>query len=319
MRGGDSPGSTVAGRREAAWPRFEEVATEASRIAHYQAGKLAEGDEAGFVAQTARSAASQVLARANASVPAAASRRGRGARYARVLRGPEPCGWCFALAAMGFDYSSAEAASHSHRGCRCLVVPGDADGAIEGYDLGGIKRRYRELADACGPGAAAEKVVRFAELHDPGWLYDGRAVGPDYSDNPRSSYGRLLTAGDYSPSNIVDRGNEWRDLFVHDMLARSGIVATPHGSADLDVTIAGELWEVKSPDGVSLRAIEKGPRKASRQFSERGLGKARVILSTRYFKGAEGAVRERVLMEMERHGIDEVLLVGADGRIDYFA
>ena len=160
---------------------------EASRIAHYQAGKLVDGDAGGFVAQMARSAASQVLSRANASVPAAASRRGEPARYARVLRGPEPCGWCFILAAKGFDYNSAEAASHSHRGCRCVVVPGDSDMAIEGYDLVGIKARYGQIAAACGDRPATETVVRFAELHDPGWLYDGRLVEPDYSESPRSS------------------------------------------------------------------------------------------------------------------------------------
>lgn len=293
---------------------------EASRIAHYQAGKLVDGDTDGFVAQMARSAASQVLSRANASVPAAASRRGEPAKYARVLRGPEPCGWCFMLAAKGFDYNGAEAASHSHRGCRCVVVPGDSDLAIEGYDLDGIKARCGQIAAACGDKPATKTVVRFAELHDPGWLYDGRLVEPDYSENPRSSYGRLLVPGDYSPANIVDRGNEWRDLFAHDMLAKSGIVVTTHDSRQLDVTIEDELWEVKSPDGSSARSVEGGIRKAKRQFIDR-FGhetQIRVVFNSLYIDGvSDDAVRARLVTEMSRHGVSEVIFVKKSGEVEF--
>ena len=152
---------------------------EASRIAHYQAGKLVDGDVGGFVAQMARSAASQVLSRANASVPAAASRRGEPARYARVLRGPEPCGWCFILAAKGFEYNSAEAASHSHRGCRCVVVPGEEGGSIGGYDMKGMRDRYDSVVSALPHGSTDGEIAAALELRDPGWLFDGHVSGFD--------------------------------------------------------------------------------------------------------------------------------------------
>lgn len=292
---------------------------EASRIAHYQAGKLVDGDADGFVAQMARSAASRVLSRANASVPAAASRRGESAKYARVLRGPEPCGWCFMLAAKGFDHNSAEAASHSHRGCRCVVVPGDSDLAIEGYDLVGIKARYGQIAAVCGDRPAAETVVRFAGLHDPGWLYDGRLVEPDYSESPRSSYGRLLVPGDYSPANIVDRGNEWRDLFAHDMLAESGIRLRTKDSTQLDGTIEDELWEVKSPDGETVRSIEKAFRKAKKQFEKRGVSSVRVVLNLKYYGGDETDVKRKVLEQMDHKRCDETIVVHKDGSIEFMA
>lgn len=112
-------------------------------------------------------------------MPAAASRRGDPARYARVLRGPEPCGWCFMLASKGFEYKSAEAASHSHRGCRCVVVPGDPDGAIEGYDLDGMRGRYDSVVSALPPGATKDDIVAALELRDPGWLYNGHVMGFD--------------------------------------------------------------------------------------------------------------------------------------------
>lgn len=297
MRGGDPPGSTVVERREAAWPRFEEIEAEASRIAHYQAGKLVEGDEAGFVAQAARSAASQVLARANASVPAAASRRGGPARYARVLRGPEPCGWCFVLAARGFDYSSAEAASHSHRGCRCLVVPGDADGAIEGYDLGGIQGRYRALADACGPGAAAEKVVRFAELHDPGWLYDGRPVEADYSEKPRK---RL----------------ENHEMKTVDDLERMGIrpktlAEDEFAAANIDLLVHEELWEMKNV-GDGKHAIEDRLRDSSKKWEKLGSSLPVRTILTAY--GTRRPLDELCAEAWKRRRYwDECIVIAPDG------
>ena len=322
---------------EASWLRWEDVEAEASRIAHYQAGKLVDGDADGFVAQMASSAASQVLSRANASVPAAALRRGEPARYARVLRGPEPCGWCFALAAMGFDYSSAEAASHSHRGCRCLVVPGDSDLAIEGYDLGGIKRRYRELADACGPGAAAEKVVRFADLHDPGWLYDGTI--PDIDE-------RYVTLVEMKGTS--DAVN----IPTIELLRNAGIKVTPRplaakdpdgrvidGVTNPDVMLnEKEIWEIKHRNRTNPGANAKGKltfvtssfKSAGRNFKNvydpekmDGVGQIkerRVVLDvgSHPFNASYEELDEAVKREMANYHIKEVVLVLPNGSLRFY-
>lgn len=304
-------------RAEVDWPRWDEVEAEASRIAHYQAGKLLDGDREGFVAQLASSAAGRVLLRANTSVPTAVAKRGKKARYARMLRGPESCGWCFVMAARGFDFTSAEAASHTHRGCRCVVVPGEKDGSIGGCDLDGIEGRYRQIADACGPEASIDAIVRFAELHDPGWLYDGRTVEPDYADNPRQAYGRLVVPGDYSPENVVNRGDEWRGLFAHDTLARHGIRFRAQDHFQLDGVIEDELWEVKSPDGETLRSIEKAFRKAKKQSEKRSLSHVRVVLNLKYFGGDDTAVRNKVIQQMDRQRCNEAIIIYKDSSIEF--
>ena len=84
--------------------------------------------------------------------------------------------------------------------------------------------------------------------------------------------------GDYSPGNIADKGNEWRDLWAHHVLEQHGISPAAHGSQDIDLTINGEWWEVKSPeepDGGShdLGFIERLIRKAKKQFGKRGDGR----------------------------------------------
>ena len=44
-------------------------------------------------------------------------------KFARVPSGAETCSFCIMLASRGAVYGTAEAASHSHPGCDCRVVP----------------------------------------------------------------------------------------------------------------------------------------------------------------------------------------------------
>lgn len=61
---------------------------------------------------------------------------GREVRYARVPSGAETCAWCLMTAGLGFWFMTEESASHTHRGCDCVIVPsiGRGDVKIDGYD-----------------------------------------------------------------------------------------------------------------------------------------------------------------------------------------
>ena len=153
----------------------------------------------------------------------------------------------------------------------------------------------------------------------------GGKVSTDYTANPMSRYGRLIVPGDYSLGNIIDRGNEWRDLWAHHVLEQNGIRAETHGTADLDLTIDGVWWEVESSEtsvvgvkpGNELDFIKKNLRRASHQFRDRGLGSARVVLNLRYRHAASDDVLIReTKRRMAMHDVAEVLFIKSDGSLE---
>lgn len=71
---------------------------------------------------------------------------GREVRYARVPSGAETCAWCLMTAGLGYWFMTEEAASHTHRGCDCVIVPsiGRGDVRIKGYDSTVYRDMWRE-------------------------------------------------------------------------------------------------------------------------------------------------------------------------------
>lgn len=143
----------------------------------------------------------------------------------------------------------------------------------------------------------------------------------DYSGNPRSAYGRLIKPGDYSPANIVDRGNEWRDLFAHDTLMRYGFRIKTHGHDSIDISLNGELWEIKSfdesdkiPDpGKGYRFIESEMRRAVKQFKNRDIADpVRVVLNFKYRPVNYDIAYNEIEHRMRIHNIGEVIAIGDD-------
>lgn len=117
----------------------------------YLAGTLADGSEDGaerFVRACATKAAYYARRGANEAVMGSCARasraggRGRATRsastrFARVPRGGDTCTFCAMLASRGFVYWSRKTAgefNHYHDHCRCLIVPDDGSGEVEGYD-----------------------------------------------------------------------------------------------------------------------------------------------------------------------------------------
>lgn len=326
-----------------------EMAEKAGRVGHYQAGKLTKQNVDGFIQQMAKSAGGQVRRTASMTVAGITGAQPKHSkiRYARVLQGLESCGWCFMLASRGFVYRSEEAASHSHRGCKCVVMAGREGDTIEGYDLEGIQERYNKIARACGVDIFIDKdtrldqlsredydrIARFAELHDPEWLSRGVIPSVDYSHNPKSVYGRLLvdypqSAADFAPDRIVEKGNEWRDLWVHYALSQAGLPVSTYGDRQIDLKIKKEWWEVKSPQMPSvppdeknkLRFIEKAVRECVKQFRTRKIEHPRLVFNPLYRHAAsdEEMIRE-LKKRMIQHGVEEALYIYENGNIELIA
>lgn len=101
----------------------------------------------------------------------------RDVRYARVPTGAETCAWCLMTAGLGFWFMSEEAASHTHRGCDCQIVPSIGIHAvrIDGYDSTVYRDMWREanrmLANGDVPDELAERVGRLAAT-TPGYRVD---------------------------------------------------------------------------------------------------------------------------------------------------
>lgn len=110
-----------------------------SKTAHYQAGKLADGDADGF--KNAIADASRYYAERGANETMAAlgksdaKKLGKKVRFARVPTGVTTCSYCCMLASRGFVYSSElSALNANHRHCDCRIIEGFEGMEVEGYD-----------------------------------------------------------------------------------------------------------------------------------------------------------------------------------------
>lgn len=110
-----------------------------SKTAHYQAGKLADGDADGF--KNAIADASRYYAERGANETMAAlgksdaKKLGKKVRFARVPTGVTTCSYCCMLASRGFVYhTELTALNANHRNCDCRIVEGFPGMTIEGYD-----------------------------------------------------------------------------------------------------------------------------------------------------------------------------------------
>ncbi|MGO5267430.1 VG15 protein [Parafannyhessea umbonata] len=228
--------------------------------------------------------------------------------------------------------------------------------ALTNQELSEIKGRSRE-----------QKWVRYrnrrvnqeVETRDNLWLYRGKAADADYGDVPRQKYGRLIRKSaefdptDYDEDNFVNekgghsKGQEWRDLFVHDALANVGIRVKPRPTIDRsergitspDVSIGGTLWEIKSTRdslsptkaGNELKFIKAQFREAhDRNFKNpldtstgKGMGdmrdKTRLIISTRYrsVDASDDAIAREIQRNVGKYAV-EAIWVDASGNVRRF-
>lgn len=154
----------------------------AMATARYQAGKLVDGDLDGFIRECSAFCSDYVREATNSTMTgnwkrsrrsasrsrSAAAKAGNahGVRFARVPQGGDTCTFCAMLASRGFVYWSRETAGefdHYHRNCRCLVVPDDGSGEVEGYDPDEWLQRWRDYEEIDADAEHSDKVKRAAK------------------------------------------------------------------------------------------------------------------------------------------------------------
>ena len=212
-------------------------------VARYQAKKLAKGGDAAFARACGEFARNDAFRSLNETISANVGRdKDKGVRFARVPTGFETCTFCLMLASRGAVYHTRKAAGefrHFHRGCDCKIVPGFEDDPdaelVEGVRPKELRERYKLIKqiDSREDLAASDKQ----ELEGRALRVDvgsiaGKKLGSVKYVKPRDSLEEHEKAGiDYLLLNGFDVETVDED---------------PHAPANLDISMNGELWEMKN-------------------------------------------------------------------------
>lgn len=267
-------------------------------------------------------------------------------RYARVPMG-NACAFCLMLATRGFDYytrtSAGEDKGHYHIHCHCKIVAGTKNTKVAGYDPDGLNKRIKQVADSLGVqnfswkdcinnSSMQYRLQKEIQFRDKDWVLTGKPPEIDYRDNPRENYGvRKVENNDYSKENFKKRKNEWRDLFVHDTLARNGYSVAANadimrgGSTNIDLFVAGLKAEVKSPEAEYIASakdpfkfVQRNVEKARNQFKADGEENKGIVFSnfyTGYEANLEEKVLERFTREAKRNHFQNAWFISKNGQL----
>lgn len=212
-------------------------------VARYQAKKLAKGGDAEFAKACGEYARNDAFRSLNETIIANVGRdRDRGARFARVPTGFETCTFCLMLASRGAVYHTRKSAGewkHFHRGCDCKVVPSFEDDP------------YAEVVEGVKPRELQERYKVFKQIDLMKTLDDSnkkelkeRALKVDVG----SIAGKKLGSVKYVKQRDLLEEHEKAGI---DYLLLNGfdvetIVEDPDASANLDISMNDELWEMKN-------------------------------------------------------------------------
>lgn len=254
-------------------------------------------------------------------------------RYARVPNGRETCAFCFMLSSRGFVYRSDQTAGSTHAyhdNCECVIVPGfeglPADVQVEGYDPDGMLDRWRECRAAVGGDSGlrdewksmskrerakykgdsdAERYGRFAnaramrevETRDWRWLYTGKVPEVDYA-KPRIEL------------EVHERaGVDW---LVANGYAVATVPEDPKASANLDLKINGELWEMKNTTNAHGSVGNQMARARKKFYKNPDLPKRYIITC----EGNEDPYRDVVAAVKGRlRNYETAMVIGSKGEI----
>lgn len=212
-------------------------------VARYQAKKLAKGGDAEFAKACGEFARNDAFRSLNETIIANVGRdRDKGARFARVPAGAETCTFCLMLASRGAVYHTRKSAGewkHFHRGCDCKVVPSFEDDP------------YAEVVEGVKPRELQERYKVFKQIDSMETLDDSnkkelkeRALKVDVG----SIAGKKLGSVKYVKQRDLLEEHEKAGI---DYLLLNGfdvetIVEDPDASANLDISMNDELWEMKN-------------------------------------------------------------------------
>ena len=212
-------------------------------VARYQARKLAKGGDAAFAKACGEYARNDAFRSLNETIIANVGRdKDKGARFARVPTGFETCTFCLMLASRGAVYHTRKSAGefkHFHRRCDCKVVPSFEDDAdaelVEGVRPKELYERYRAIKQIDSmEGLTDSDRQELAE----------RALRVEVE----SIAGKKLGSVKYVKSRDSLEGHEKAGI---DNLLLNGfdietVKEDPHAPANLDISMNGELWEMKN-------------------------------------------------------------------------
>ena len=212
-------------------------------VARYQAKKLAKGGDAAFAKACGEFARNDAFKSLNETISANVGRdKDKGVRFARVPTGFETCTFCLMLASRGAVYHTRKTAGefkHFHRSCDCKIVPSFEDDAdaelVEGVRPKELRERYRAIKQIDSmEGLTDSDRQELAE----------RALRVEVE----SIAGKKLGSVKYIKSRDSLEGHEKAGI---DNLLLNGfdietVKENPHAPANLDISMNGELWEMKN-------------------------------------------------------------------------
>lgn len=212
-------------------------------VARYQAKKLAKEGDAAFARACGEFARNDAFRSLNETIIANVGRdRDKGAMFARVPTGTETCTFCLMLASRGAVYHSRKTAGewrHFHRGCDCKVVPsfeGDPDA---------------ELVQGVKPRELYERYKVFKQIDSMETLDDSnkkelkeRALKADVG----SIAGKKLGSVKYvkQRDSLEEHERAGIDYLLLNGFDVETIDEDPDAPANLDISMNGELWEMKN-------------------------------------------------------------------------
>ena len=212
-------------------------------VARYQAKKLAKEGDAAFARACGEFARNDAFRSLNETIIANVGRdRDKGAMFARVPTGFETCTFCLMLASRGAVYHTRKTAGewkHFHRGCDCKVVPsfeGDSDA---------------ELVQGVKPRELYERYKVFKQIDSMETLDDSnkkelkeRALKADVG----SIAGKKLGSVRYvkQRDSLEEHERAGVDYLLLNGFDVETIDEDPDAPANLDISMNGELWEMKN-------------------------------------------------------------------------
>ena len=212
-------------------------------VARYQAKKLAKGGDAEFAKACGEFARDDAFRSLNETIIANVGRdKDKGVRFARVPTGFETCTFCLMLASRGAVYHTRKTAGefkHFHRRCDCKIVPGFGDDPdaelVEGVRPKELYERYRAIKQIDSmEGLADSDRQELAEraLRVEVESIAGKKLGSVKYVKPRDSLEGHEKAG---IDNLLLNGFDIET-----------VKEDPHAPANLDISMNGELWEMKN-------------------------------------------------------------------------
>ncbi len=163
-------------------------------------------------------------------------------------------------------------------------------------------------------------------------MLTGKPPKVGYSENPKENYGiRKVENNDYSKENFKKRGNEWRDLFVHDMLARNGYKVEAHKplgeeeSSNIDISFHGKQCEIKTLIATynehsrdPFKFVQRNVETANKHFTRDCTTEKRIVFSTYYTdfpEDMEPDILNRFSKEVKNRKFQEAIFISKDGTI----